>query len=33
VLSILELQGASGKRLSIADYLRGHPISPGTVFG
>ncbi len=32
VLSILELQSASGKRLSIADYLRGHAISPGTVF-
>jgi methionyl-tRNA formyltransferase len=32
MLSILELQGASGKRLPIADYLRGHPIPPGTVF-
>ncbi|RUA00409.1 MAG: methionyl-tRNA formyltransferase [Deltaproteobacteria bacterium] len=32
ILTIVELQGASGKRLSIADYLRGHPISPGTVF-
>jgi methionyl-tRNA formyltransferase len=32
VLSLLELQGASGKRLSIADYLRGHKISPGMVF-
>jgi methionyl-tRNA formyltransferase len=31
MLSILELQGASGKRLPIADYLRGHPIPPGTV--
>ena len=31
ILSILELQGASGKRLPIADYLRGHPIPPGTI--
>lgn len=30
VLSILELQGPSGKRLSIDDFLRGHPIPPGT---
>lgn len=29
VLSILEIQGASGKRLGIEDFLRGHPISPG----
>ncbi len=32
ILSILEIQGASGKRLSIRDYLRGHPIAVGTVF-
>lgn len=32
MLSLLELQGASGKRLSTADYLRGHPVPPGTVF-
>ncbi len=32
VLSILEIQGASGKRLSITDYLRGHSIAVGTVF-
>lgn len=32
MLSLLELQGASGKRLSTADYLRGHPIPPGTIF-
>jgi methionyl-tRNA formyltransferase len=32
VLAILEIQGASGKRLSIRDYLRGHPIAVGTVF-
>ncbi|WP_373499523.1 methionyl-tRNA formyltransferase [Desulfococcus sp.] len=31
-LSILELQGASGKRLKIHDFLRGFPIPPGTVF-
>lgn len=27
---ITELQGASGKRLRTADFLRGHPIAPGT---
>jgi methionyl-tRNA formyltransferase len=32
-LTIQEIQGASGKRLSIADFLRGHPIKPGTVLG
>lgn len=32
ILSLLELQGASGKRLSAADYLRGHALRPGTVF-
>lgn len=31
VLSILEIQGASGKRLSIKDFLRGYQISPGAV--
>ncbi len=30
LLSILELQGASGKRLAVEDFLRGHPIAPGT---
>ena len=30
-LIVQELQGESGKRLSIRDFLRGHPISPGTV--
>lgn len=30
LLSLLELQGPSGKRLSIGDFLRGHPIPPGT---
>jgi methionyl-tRNA formyltransferase len=33
VLSILEIQGASGKRLKIKEFLRGHPIEPGTVLG
>lgn len=28
-----ELQGASGKRLPAAAFLRGHPIAPGTVLG
>lgn len=32
ILSILELQGASGKRLSIKQFLHGHPIAPGEVF-
>ena len=32
-LSIEEIQGASGKRLAIKDFLRGHPIQPGAVFG
>ena len=32
-LSIQEIQGASGKRLSISDFLRGHPIKPGTLLG
>ena len=31
VLSLLELQGPSGKRLSIDDFLRGHPIPSGTL--
>lgn len=32
-LSILEIQGASGKRLLIKDFLRGSNIHPGTVLG
>jgi len=32
-LSIKEIQGASGKRLSISDFLRGHQVNPGTVLG
>ncbi len=31
VLSLLEIQGASGKKLWIADFLRGCTIPPGTV--
>ena len=30
-LSILEIQGASGKRLLIKDFLRGSNIHPGTI--
>jgi methionyl-tRNA formyltransferase len=30
-LSILEVQGPSGKRLSIADFLRGYPMPVGTL--
>ncbi len=30
-VTILELQGASGKRLTAAEFLRGNPIEPGTV--
>ena len=33
VLSILEIQGASGKRMTIMDFLKGHHIPPGTVLG
>jgi len=32
-LLIEEIQGASGKRLFIKDFLRGHPISPGAFLG
>lgn len=32
ILSIREIQGASGKRLHIKDFLRGHSIEPGSVF-
>jgi len=31
VLSIIEIQGASGKRILIKDFLRGHPLAPGSV--
>ena len=30
-LSILEIQGPSGKRLDVADFLRGYPLPPGTI--
>lgn len=33
LLSIREIQGASGKRLAIKEFLRGHPIPTGTVLG
>jgi methionyl-tRNA formyltransferase len=33
VLAVEEIQGASGKRLSIKDFLRGHQIKPGEVLG
>ncbi|CAB1081263.1 methionyl-tRNA formyltransferase [Alkalispirochaeta odontotermitis] len=33
LLSILEIQGASGKRLATKEFLRGHPIPPGTILG
>jgi methionyl-tRNA formyltransferase len=29
-LSILEIQGPSGKQLAIADFLRGYSLPPGT---
>lgn len=32
VLSILEIQGASGKAMAVKDFLRGHRISPGLCF-
>jgi methionyl-tRNA formyltransferase len=31
LLSILEIQGASGKRLPIRDFLHGYKLPPGTV--
>jgi methionyl-tRNA formyltransferase len=31
VLSIKEIQGASGKRLVIKDFLRGFKIPPGAI--
>lgn len=32
LLSILEVQGESGKRLTIVEFLRGHPLPAGTMF-
>ncbi len=33
ILSLMEVQAPSGKRLKIQDFLRGHPITPGTIMG
>ncbi len=33
LLSIREIQGESGKRMTIKDFLRGHEIPPGTILG
>lgn len=33
VLDIVELQAPNAKRMAAADYLRGHPITPGTRLG
>ncbi len=33
VLSILEIQGASGKRMRIKEFLQGHPIPAGVTLG
>ncbi|MGD9239296.1 MAG: hypothetical protein PVG69_04685 [Desulfobacterales bacterium] len=30
-LSILEIQGPSGKRLGVADFLRGYKLPPGSI--
>jgi methionyl-tRNA formyltransferase len=30
VLSVMEIQGESGKRLLIKDFLRGYQLPPGT---
>jgi methionyl-tRNA formyltransferase len=30
---VLEVQPASGRRMSAAEYVRGHPLAPGTVLG
>jgi methionyl-tRNA formyltransferase len=32
-VSILEMQGESGKRMPAAEFLRGKPVAPGTVLG
>jgi methionyl-tRNA formyltransferase len=32
-VELLEVQPASGRRMPAADYLRGHPLAPGTVLG
>ena len=33
ILLIQEIQSPSGKRLTTKEFLRGHPVQPGTVFG
>lgn len=32
-VNVLEVQPASGRRMRAADYLRGHPLAPGTLLG
>lgn len=32
-VQLLEVQPASGRRMPAVDYLRGHPLAPGTVLG
>jgi methionyl-tRNA formyltransferase len=32
-VNVLEVQPASGRRMAAADYLRGHPLAPGTLLG
>lgn len=32
-VNLLEVQPASGRRMAAADYLRGHPLVPGTMLG
>jgi methionyl-tRNA formyltransferase len=32
LLSVLEIQGESGNRLTVSEFLRGHPIPAGAVF-
>ena len=33
LLAIHEIQGASGKRMTVKEFLQGHPIPPGAIFG
>jgi methionyl-tRNA formyltransferase len=33
ILALIEVQKASGKRLNMQDFLRGHPIPPGIMMG
>jgi len=32
-LDLLQLQRTGGRRVDVADFLRGHPVAPGTVLG